>query len=113
MGGFMTTVFDPLHLGAVSLDVLACGHASTEALAVRQKSRLTALLSAAVRGSALYRERLQGMELGATALAALPVMSRPELRSNLVALLIMLNMRCLVGLVKTPRILKIALNLSY
>jgi phenylacetate-CoA ligase len=75
----MTTVFDPLRLGAVSLDVLACSHASAEALAVRQKSRLTALLSAAVRGSALYRERLQGMEPGATALAALPVLSRAEL----------------------------------
>jgi phenylacetate-CoA ligase len=75
----VTAVFDPLHLGAVSLDVLACGHASAAALAVRQKSRLTALLSAAARGSALYRERLQGVVPGATALSALPAVSRAEL----------------------------------
>jgi phenylacetate-coenzyme A ligase PaaK-like adenylate-forming protein len=75
----MTAVFDPLHLGAVSLDVLAGGHANAAALAARQKSRLSALLTAAVRGSALYRERLQRVVPATVALSALPVLSRAEL----------------------------------
>jgi len=78
----MTTVFDPLHLGAVSMDVLACAHATTAALEARQKTRLAALVTAAVRGSALYRERLQGMAPGATSLGAMPSVTRAELMAR-------------------------------
>ena len=47
----MSTVFDPLRMGAVSLDMLVCGRASQPDLAGRQHARLRALLAAAVRGA--------------------------------------------------------------
>jgi phenylacetate-coenzyme A ligase PaaK-like adenylate-forming protein len=75
----MTSVFDPLRLGAVALDVLACGHAAPDALIARQKSRLAKLLAAAVRGSGVYRERLRGIPLDTAPLSALPSVSRTEL----------------------------------
>ena len=78
----MTSVFDPLRLGAVALDVLASGHASPDALVARQQSRLTNLLDAAVRGSRIYRERLQGTTPGTTPLSALPTVSRDELMAR-------------------------------
>lgn len=67
----MTSVFDPLRFGAVALDVLASGRATPDALAARQKARLSQLLAAAVRGSRLYRERLRGKRLGTALLSAL------------------------------------------
>ncbi len=78
----MASVFDPLRWGAVALDVLASGRATPAALAARRQSRLARLLEASVRGSRLYRERLQGMAPGATPLSALPVVSRAELMAR-------------------------------
>jgi len=75
----MTTVFDPLRLAAVALDVLASGRAAPDAIAARQKTRLAHLLEATVRGSRLYRERLQGTTPATLALSALPVLERAEL----------------------------------
>lgn len=78
----MTTVFDPLRLGAVALDVLASGRAAPDAIAARQKTRLAHLLDAAVRGSPLYRERLQGKTPATLVLSALPVLDRAELMAR-------------------------------
>ncbi len=78
----MTSVFDPLRLGAFALDVLACGHATPQALVVRQKARLAKLLDAAVRGSRIYRERLHGTTPGTTPLSALPAVSKSELMAR-------------------------------
>lgn len=78
----MTTVFDPLRLGAVALDVLASGRAAPDAIAARQKTRLAHLLDATVRGSPLYRERLQGKTPATLALSALPVLDRAELMAR-------------------------------
>ena len=75
----MTTVFDPMRLGAVALDVLASGRAAPVAIAARQRSRLAHLIDATVRGSRLYRERLQGLVPARTPLSALPVLDRAEL----------------------------------
>ncbi|MHB8948327.1 MAG: phenylacetate--CoA ligase family protein [Rhodoferax sp.] len=75
----MMTVFDPLRLGAVALDVLASGRAAPAAIVARQRSRLSHLLDATVRGSRLYRERLQGLDPASTPLGALPVLDRAEL----------------------------------
>ncbi|WP_114969454.1 phenylacetate--CoA ligase family protein [Rhodoferax ferrireducens] len=75
----MTSVFDPLRLGAVALDVLTCGHATPDALAARQKARLAKLLDVAVRGSRFYSERLSGLPIDGTQLSALPSVSRSEL----------------------------------
>jgi len=78
----MTTVFDPLRLGAVALDVLASGRASPDAIAARQKTRLAHLLDATLRGSRLYRERLQGKTPATLALSAVPVLDRAELMAR-------------------------------
>lgn len=78
----MTSVFDPLRLAAVALDILVCGHATPEALAVRQNARLSKLLAVAVQGSKIYRERLQGIQLDSTELSALPTVSRCELMAR-------------------------------
>lgn len=77
----MSAVFDPLRFGAVALDVIASGRATQEAIKARQRTRLTQLLDAAMRGSRFYRDRLKGMTPG-TALGALPVVSRAELMSR-------------------------------
>lgn len=78
----MTAVFDSLRFGAVAMDVLACGRATPGALAARQKARLTTLLNVAVRGSAVYRERLHGKTLGTLPLRSLPTVSRSELMAR-------------------------------
>ncbi|WP_296443102.1 phenylacetate--CoA ligase family protein [Rhodoferax sp. UBA5149] len=78
----MISVFDPLRLGAVALDVLACGRATPDALAARQKVRLVKLLEVATRKSPVYRERLQGKTPGTTPLCALPMVSRNELMAR-------------------------------
>ena len=81
----MAPVFDPLRLSAVSLDVLTAGRATPGAIAVRQKARLSRVLAAALRGSALYRERLKGLG-PATPLAALPVVEQQALRARFAGL---------------------------
>ena len=78
----MTSIFDPIRLGAVSLDVMACGRAAPDALAARQKTRLALLLKAAVRGSRFYREQMSGMSPETTPLTDLPVVSRNELMAR-------------------------------
>jgi phenylacetate-CoA ligase len=78
----MTSVFDPLHLAAVALDILVCGHATPEALAVRQNARLAKLLAVAVQGSKIYRERLRGIQLDSAELSTLPSVSRCELMAR-------------------------------
>lgn len=78
----MISVFDPLRLGAVVLDVLASSHATPDALAARQSARLAKLLDAAAQGSRVYRERLQGKTLGDTPLIALPSISKSELMAR-------------------------------
>ena len=78
----MIAVFDPLRLGAVALDVLASGRATPGALAARQKVRLAKLLDVAVRGSAVYRERLHGKAPSNPELSTLPKVTRTELMAR-------------------------------
>lgn len=75
----MSTVFDPVRLGAVALDVVAASHATPDGIAARQTRRLARLLDAAQRGSRLYRERLKGRAVDSTPLHALAVVTRREL----------------------------------
>lgn len=71
----MGSWFDPWRTGAVALDVLAAGQAAPADLAERRQRRLAALLAAAGRGSAFYRERLrEGQDTPLTAVA--PVTKR-------------------------------------
>ena len=78
----MMSIFDPLRLGTVALDLLSSDRTSANALAARQRTRLTQLLEAAERGSPLYRERLQGLPLATTPLSALPVVCKHELMAR-------------------------------
>ena len=78
----MKSIFDPVRMGAVSLDLMPSGRASAELMALRQRTRLTQLLEAARRGSALYRERLQGLSLVTTELGDLPVVCKHELMAR-------------------------------
>jgi len=75
----MTTIFDPVRFSAVSMDVLACGRATPQALLDRQQSRLGHLLAAAMRDSRFYRDHLHGMQTDNTPLARLPPVSRHAL----------------------------------
>lgn len=56
----LPTLHDAWRHAAVGLDALAAAQGTPEALAQRRGVRLRALLEAARRGSALYRERLHG-----------------------------------------------------
>ena len=78
----MTSIFDPMRLGAVSLDVMNCGRATPDALAARQKTRLTLLLNAAVQGSRFYREQMCGASPDTTQLSDLPIVSRGALMAR-------------------------------
>ncbi|WP_296490245.1 AMP-binding protein [Rhodoferax sp.] len=75
----MTTIFDPVRFSAVSMDVMACGRATAQALTDRQHSRLDLLLAATMRDSGFYRDHLQGMRPRGAPLAALPVVTRRQL----------------------------------
>ena len=46
-------VFDPLRLGSVAMDVLSSGRAAAQALHLRQKARLAALMAAAQQRSSV------------------------------------------------------------
>jgi len=54
----MSTVFDPLRLSAVSMDVMAANRDAPQGLLRRQQARLALLLGAALKGPRLYRELL-------------------------------------------------------
>ena len=75
----MISVFDPLHLGSVALDIMTCGRTSFES---RQKSRLDILLSTAVRDSPFYRERMSGDSSIHPLLSDFPIVSRSELMAQ-------------------------------
>lgn len=74
----MTPLFDPLFFSAVALDAWACARSSPEAIAARQRFRLTKLVTAAARGSRLYSERLPNSP-ESLPLHALPIIDKREL----------------------------------
>jgi len=83
----MSTLYDPLRLSAVSLDVLTVGRATPAAVAARQRVRLTAVLDTARRGSRFYRQHWHAVDeadlrAAAHPLALLPVVTRRELMAN-------------------------------
>ena len=71
--------FDPALACSVSADVAIASRADAAALAARQARRLADLLTAAQRGSNLYRGILQGRVPAAVQLADLPIMRKPDL----------------------------------
>ena len=75
----MLPPFDPWLTSRIALDAAAASHAGAQGLAERQARRLTDLLRAAVRGSAFYRQRFQGLDPAHARLDELPVARKAEL----------------------------------
>ncbi len=75
----MTPVFDPVRLGAVTLDLLAIGAGAPDAVLARQRLRLGRLVAAARQGSSLYRERFKGMSSTDARLSSFPIVGKQEL----------------------------------
>lgn len=53
----MNTVFDPLRLSTVSLDVAVAQRGTPQDIAQRQRTRLALLMEATLRGSRLHQRR--------------------------------------------------------
>lgn len=75
-------VFDPLHLQAATLDVIAGSHAPRSLLLARQQQRLARLLEVAHADSALYRERLGRKQIRSAEWLHLPPVTRGELMAR-------------------------------
>ena len=75
----MLPPFDPWLTSRIALDAAAAAHAGVQGLAERQSRRLAELLRAAVRGSAFYRRRFQGLDLTRVRLDQLPAVHKVEL----------------------------------
>lgn len=75
----MRPPFDAWHSYAVAADVAVASVASHAALVARQAQRLSELLAAAARGSALYARILRGRDPRSWRLDQLPVMHKREL----------------------------------
>ncbi|MBY4595496.1 phenylacetate--CoA ligase family protein [bacterium BD-1] len=78
----MNTVFDPVHLLAATLDVVAGSHAPPSWLASRQQQRLARLLESACSDSAVYRERAGKRQIGPADWQRLKPVTRSELMSR-------------------------------
>ncbi|HEX6705191.1 MAG TPA: AMP-binding protein [Albitalea sp.] len=78
----MSTVFDPLLLGSLSLKVLAAGQLTPQGLAAVQAERLALLLQSVAVRSPFYREVLKGRDPARVALHDLPVVTKAELVSR-------------------------------
>lgn len=79
----MNPVFDPLHLQAAMLDVVAATHATPALVLQRQQQRLARLLDAARSGSRFYRDRLHTRGVTAAAqLARVAPVTRGELMAH-------------------------------
>ena len=78
----MATVFDPLRLGAVAMDVMAASQGTAQALLARQQTRLKSLVAGAVRSSAYYRAHLQNAIQGDWQLSDLPVVQKKDLMAH-------------------------------
>lgn len=75
----MLPPFDPWLTSRIALDVAAATHAGAQGLAERRARRLADLLRAAVRGSAFYRRRFEGLDPAHARLEDLPVVRKADL----------------------------------
>ena len=78
----MATLFDPLRLGAIALDVMTVSHGTVQAMLDRQQARLKNMVVSAVRGSAFYRARLHDKIQGHWQLKDLPVVQKSDLMAH-------------------------------
>ena len=75
----MLPAFDPWLSGSVAAEVAIASHADLDTLSTLQTQRLAHLLTAAARGSCIYRRLLHGRAPAAWRLQDLPVMHKAEL----------------------------------
>ena len=78
----MNTVFDPLRLSTVSMDVLAAQRGTPQGIAQRQRTRLALLMEATLRGSRLYQRLWPAGTTAHTPLQQLPVVTRAQLMAD-------------------------------
>ena len=78
----MNTVFDPLRLSTVSMDVLAAQRGTPQGIAQRQRTRLSQLMAATLRGSRLYQQLWPAGTTAHTPLEQLPVVTRQQLMAD-------------------------------
>lgn len=78
----MHTVFDPLRLSSVSLDVMAINRGAPQAILQRQQTRLAQLIESTLRGSRLYQSLWPAGTSAQTPLEQLPVVTRTQLMEN-------------------------------
>lgn len=78
----MHTVFDPLRLSSISLDVMAVNRGTPQAILQRQHTRLAQLIESTLRGSRLYQSLWPAGTCAQTPLEQLPVVTRSQLMEN-------------------------------
>lgn len=78
----MRTVFDPLLLSSLSMDVMAVNRGTPQGIAQRQQTRLAQLLEATLQGSRLYRSLWPAGTTAQTPLEQLPVVTRSQLMAD-------------------------------
>ena len=78
----MNTVFDPLRLSTVSLDVAVAQRGTPQDIAQRQRTRLALLMEATLRGSRLYQRLWPAGTTAHTPLEQLPVVTRAQLMAD-------------------------------
>ncbi|SEQ79189.1 phenylacetate--CoA ligase family protein [Giesbergeria anulus] len=78
----MHTVFDPLRLSSISMDVMAVNRGTPQGIVQRQQARLAQLLEATLRGSRLYRSLWPAGTTANTPLEQLPMVTRGQLMAN-------------------------------
>ena len=75
----MNPAFNALELASISLDMVAAQRATPDGIAARQRARLARLVARAGQGSALYRQRLRGIDSTSARLEQLPIVTKDEL----------------------------------
>jgi len=78
----MHTVFDPLRLSSISMDVMAVNRGTPQGIVQRQQTRLAQLLESTLRGSSLYRSLWSKSTTACTPLEQLPVVTRGQLMAD-------------------------------
>ena len=78
----MSTVFDPLRLSAVSMDLMAVNRGTPQGITERQQARLAQLITSTLHGSRLYQKFWSGSTTGQTPLYKLPFVTRKQLMED-------------------------------
>lgn len=78
----MSTVFDPMRLSAISMDLMAVSRGTVPGIAQRQQARLAQLITSTLRDSRLYQAFWPKGTTGNTPLHQLPFVTRKQLMDD-------------------------------